>query len=141
MKIILGSFLFLILAGGASAQGASAFVKGDGAHCFADVSDVVHRHWNDVDDEQAGTQILRAGHFSTAGGDMWFQIQTTTEKNKKGEEVCHIYVDVVGGGSLAHDAQATEVLNGRSTIQVANMIGAEVEGMKKAREKKAKSAS
>lgn len=138
MRVILASTLFLALAGGASAQGASSFVKGDGAHCWADVSEVVHRHWNDVDDEQADTQILRAGHFSTAGGDMWFQIQTTTEKNKKGEEVCHIYVDVVGAGSLAHDAQATEVLNGRSTIQVANLIGAEVEGMKKGRDKKAK---
>jgi len=138
MKILLASTLILALAGVASAQGASAFVKGDNPYCFTDVSQVVHRLYHDVDDELAGQQMLRAGHVSTPAGDMWFQIQVTTEKNKKGEDVCHIYVDVAGGAELAHDAQQTEYLNGRSTIQVANTIAAQVDGLKKSRDKKAK---
>jgi hypothetical protein len=141
MKIILASCLFLVMAGVASAQGASVFVKGDNPYCWRDVSDVVHRLYHDVDDQLADQQTLRAGHVSTAAGDLFFQIQVTTQKNKKGEEGCRIYVDVGGGASLAHAAQQTEILNGRSTEQVANTIASQVEAMKKARDKKAKNAS
>jgi|SRR5208282_3966569 len=141
MKIMLASCLFLLTTGVASAQGSAEFVKGDNPYCFADVSQVVHRLYNDVDDEMAGQQILRMGHFSTPAGDLEFQIQVTTQKNKKGEDGCRIYVDVVGGADLAHVAQQTDILNGKTTQQVANAISAQVEAMKKARDKKAKNAS
>lgn len=140
MKAIFASGLFLILASVASAQGASVFVKGDNPYCWSDVKDVVHRRATDVS-EQDNLQILRAGHFSTAAGDLYREIQVTDEKNKKGEEGCRIYVDILGGASLVSRGQALDDARGNTNERIANLIAAEVEGMRKAREKKAKNPS
>jgi hypothetical protein len=138
MKIIIVSCLFLALAGVASAQGASVFVKGADPECWTDVKDYIHRSARDVDDELASQQIIRAGHFSTMAGDLFFQIQVANEKNKKGEEGCHIYVDIVGGASLVQPGQALDSLRSQRCQRLANTLAAQVESMKKARDKDTK---
>jgi hypothetical protein len=141
MKIILVSGLFLGLAGAASAQTADAFVKGDPAQCWLDVKDIVHRQSRTVSDDDQN-HILRAGHFSTAGGDLDLKVQVGADKDKKG---CRIYVGIEGEGVLARkqpsaiqNAQAANDSRGIRNIKAANYIASQVESARKAREKKEK---
>ena len=70
---------------------------------------------------------------------MFLTIQALTEKNKKGEEGCRIYVQVEGGGSLGVKGQVVNDLS--NNTRIANSIAAEVASMQKAREKKEKNAA
>ncbi|MGA8221673.1 MAG: hypothetical protein WB780_08465 [Candidatus Acidiferrales bacterium] len=144
MKIILVSGLLLGLAGAASAQTASAFVKGDSAQCWLDVKDIVHREARTVSDDDQN-HILRAGHYSTAGGDLDLSVQVGADKDKKGVEGCRIYVSIEGEGvlqrkraSAIQNAQAANDASGLNNIKIANHIASEVESARKAREKKEK---
>jgi hypothetical protein len=135
MKLFLAVGLLLLTAFPAAAQSANVFVKGDGAQCWLDVAQFVHTHGRDVT-ENDQLQILRAGHFSTAAGDLFLTIQVLSEKDKKGEEGCRIYVEVEGGGSLGVRGQVVNDLS--NNTRIANSIAAEVAAMQKAREKKEK---
>jgi hypothetical protein len=144
MKIILVSGLFLALGGAASAQTADVFVKGDPAQCWLDVKDIVHRRGREVTDDDQN-QILRAGHYSTTGGDLTLMVQVGADKNKKGEQGCRIYVSIGGEGVIAQkraspiqNAQGANDANGMNNTKLANSIASEVDGMRKAREKKEK---
>ena len=137
MKLLLGFGLLFITALPAGAQTADVFVKGNGAQCWLDVREIVHRRANDVTEDNQ-LQILRAGHFSTPAGDLFLTVQALTEKNKQGEEGCRIYVQVEGGGSLGVKGQVVNDLS--NNTRIANSIAAEVAGMQKALEKKEKKA-
>jgi hypothetical protein len=135
MRLFLAFGLLLVTAFPAAAQSADVFVKGAGAQCWQDVKDIVHRRANDVTENEQ-LQTLRAGHFSNMAGDVFLTIQALSEKNKKGEEGCHIYVQVEGGGSLGVRGQVVNDLS--NNTRIANSIAAEVAGMQKARDKKDK---
>jgi len=137
MKSFLAFGLLLLTALPASAQSADVFVKGNGPQCWLDVREIVHRRGRDVTEDNQ-LQTLRAGHFSTPSGDLFLTIQALTEKNKKGEEGCRIYVQVESGGSLYARGQAVNDLS--NNTRIANSIAAEVASMQKAREKKEKNA-
>jgi hypothetical protein len=138
MKSFLAFGLLLLTALPASAQSADVFVKGNGPQCWLDVREIVHRRAKDVTEDNQ-LQILRAGHFSTPAGDLFLTVQALTEKNKKGEEGCRIYVQVESGGSLYSRGQAVNDLS--NNTRIANSIAAEVASMQKAREKKDKKAA
>ncbi|MGA8220823.1 MAG: hypothetical protein WB780_04150 [Candidatus Acidiferrales bacterium] len=133
MKLFLALGALLLMALPASAQSAEFFVKGDGLHCYQDVAQVVHTHGRDVS-ESPDLHMIRVGHFSTPAGDMFLTVQALTEKNKKGEEGCRIYVEVEGGASLAPKSEVVNDLS--NNTRIANSIGAEVAAMQKARDKK-----
>jgi hypothetical protein len=135
MRLFLAFGLLLVTAFPAAAQSADVFVKGAGTQCWQDVRDIVHRRANDVTENEQ-LQTLRAGHFSNMAGDVFLTIQALSEKNKKGEEGCHIYVQVEGGGSLGVRGQVVNDLS--SNTRIANSIAAEVASMQKARDKKDK---
>ena len=135
MKLFLAFGLLLLTALPASAQSADVFVKGNGPQCWLDVREIVHRRGRDVTEDNQ-LQTLRAGHFSTAAGDLFLTVQALTEKNKKGEEGCRIYVQVEGGGSLGTKGQVVNDLS--NNTRIANSIAAEVASMQKARDKKEK---
>ena len=138
MKSFLAFGLLLLTALPASAQSADVFVKGNGPQCWPDVREIVHRRAKDVTEDNQ-LQTLRAGHFSTPAGDLFLTVQALTEKNKKGEEGCRIYVQVESGGSLYSRGQAVNDLS--NNTRIANSIAAEVASMQKAREKKDKKAA
>jgi len=138
MKSFLAFGLLLLTAFPASAQTAEVFVKGNGAQCWLDVREIVHRRGRDVTEDNQ-LQILRAGHFSTAAGDLFLTVQALTEKNKKGEEGCRIYVQVEGGGSLGVKGQVVNDLS--NNTRIANSIAAEVASRQKVLEKKEKNAA
>jgi hypothetical protein len=135
MKLFLAVGILLLTAFPAAAQSVDVFVKGNGAQCWLDVAQIVHRRANDVT-ENDQLQMLRAGHFSTPAGDLFLTIQVLSEKDKKGEEGCRIYVEVEGGGSLGVKGQVVNDLS--NNTRIANSIAAEVAAMQKAREKKEK---
>jgi len=135
MKILVGAILFLASVIPASAQSASAFVKGDGDNCWLDVREVVHRRAHDVT-ENNDLQTLRAGNFATMSGDVYRTIQALTEKDKKGVPGCRIYVSIEGGGSLG--AAGLAVNDFSDNQKLANYIAADISAMQKAREKKEK---
>jgi len=137
MKSFLAFGFLLLTALPASAQSADVFVKGNGPQCWLDVREIVHRRGRDVTEDNQ-LQTLRAGHFSTPSGDLFLTVQALTEKNKKGEEGCRIYVQVESGGSLYARGQAVNDLS--NNTRIANSIAAEVASMQKAREKKEKNA-
>jgi hypothetical protein len=134
MKLFLGAGLLLVAALPASAQTTSVFVKGNGPQCWLDVKQIVHKRGKEVvEDDQ--TQTLRVGRFSTAAVDVFLKVQVVTEKNKKGEEGCRIFVQSEAGGSLATKGQGpTDV----DDVRIANSIAAEASSMQKDREKKKK---
>lgn len=119
------------------AQSADVFVKGDSYQCWLDVREIVHRRGSLVTEDEKN-RVIHAGHFSSMGGDFTIAIQVIPDKNKKGEEGCRIYVPVEGGGSLTERELRANALRGSANFRVASIISAEVESMKKAREKKAK---
>jgi hypothetical protein len=135
MKSLLVIGFLMLTAIPASAQTGEVFVKGNGPQCWLDVREIVHRRAKDVTEDNQ-IQTLRAGHFSTAAGDLFLTVQALTEKNNKGEEGCRIYVQVEGGGSLGAKGQVVNDLS--NNTRIANSIGAEVAAMEKAREKKEK---
>jgi hypothetical protein len=135
MKSFLAFGVLLITAFPASAQTADVFVQGNAAQCWLDVREIVHRRASDVTEDNQ-LQILRAGHFSTAAGDLFLTIQALPEKNKKGEEGCRIYVQVEGGGSLGVKGQVVNDLS--NNTRIANLVAAEVASKQKALEKKEK---
>jgi hypothetical protein len=119
------------------AQTAEVFVKGDPNQCWLDVRDVVHRHGSRVTEDER-TRTIQSGHFSSMAGDLVLQTHVSADKNKKGEEGCRIYVSVSGGADLAPAGRSINDQRGSANFRVASQIAAEVEGMKKGREKKAK---
>jgi hypothetical protein len=142
MRVFLVVGILLASAFPAWAQTADVFVKEDASQCWLDVREIVHRDARDVTEDE-GQKLLRAGHFSTMGGDLFYAIRALPEKNKKGEEGCRIFVSIEGVGTLsgkrigsAASAQTSNDL--ASNSRLANKIAAEVESMKKAREKKEK---
>jgi hypothetical protein len=142
MRVFLAVSFLLASAFPAWGQTADAFVKVDSEHCWVDAREVVHRLARDVTEDE-GQKLLRAGHFSTMGGDSFYAIRALPEKNKKGEEGCRIYVAIEGAGTLSGkrigsgaSAQASNDL--ASNFRLANKIAAEVESMEKARVKKEK---
>jgi hypothetical protein len=144
MRVFLAVGFLLASAFPAWAQTADVFVKVDGEHCWVDTREVVHRLASDVTEDE-GQKLLRAGHFSTMGGDLFYAIRALPEKNKKGEEGCRIYVAIEGAGTLSgkrirSGASAQSINDLSSNSRLANKIAAEVESMKKAREKKEKKA-
>jgi hypothetical protein len=138
MRVFLGLSLLLVTAFPAWGQTADVFVKGNGAQCWLDVREIVHRRASKVTENEQ-LQTLRAGNYATMSGDLYLTIQALTEKNKKGEEGCRIYVSVEGGGSLYSKGQAANDLS--NNMRIANSIAAEVASMQKAREKKDKKAA
>jgi hypothetical protein len=142
MRVFLAASFLLASAFPAYAQTADSFVKMDSELCWADVREVVYRRGRDVT-EDAGQKLLRAGHFSTMGGDLFYAIRAVPEKNKKGEEGCRIYVAIEGGGTLSakrlgSGASAQSANDLSSNFCLAGQIAAEVESMEKARKKKEK---
>jgi hypothetical protein len=118
------------------AQTGDVFVKGDTDHCYDDVAQVVHRKGHDVV-EQKQLNTIRVGGYATMSGDIYFAVQALTEKNKKGEEGCHIYVNVeASGGSITTRGQVANDLSNNQRI--AASIAADVAAMQKDRDKKAK---
>jgi hypothetical protein len=138
MKLFLAVGILFLAALPASAQSASVFIKGDDAHCWQDVAEVVHTHAREVE-ENDDLHILRVGHFSRPAGDLFLTVQALTEKDKKGAEGCRIYVEVEGGASLGVKSQVVNDLS--DNTRVANIIGAEVAAMQKARDKQPKKAA
>ncbi len=137
MKVLLAVALLAVSTIPSLAQTADVFVKGDSYQCWVDVKDIVHRRGSRVTEDEK-RWIIQAGHFSTMGGDVVLAIQVVPDKNKKGEDGCRIYVGVQGGGELASAGQSLNARNGSNNFRIASLISAEVEGMKKAREKKAR---
>lgn len=142
MRVFLVVGILLASAFPAWAQTADVFVKGDAAQCWLDVREIVHRDARDVTEDE-GQKLLRAGHFSTMGGDLFYAIRALPEKNKKGEEGCRIFVSIEGVGTLSSkriksgtSAESTNEL--ASNSRLASRIASEVESMKKARDKKEK---
>jgi hypothetical protein len=137
IRIISAISLLAVSAVPSLAQTADVFVKGDSYQCWLDVKDIVHRRGSRVTEDEK-RWIIQAGHFSAMGGDVVLAIQVVPDKNKKGEDGCRIYVGVQGGGELASAGQSLNARSGSNNFRIASLISAEVEGMKKAREKKAK---
>lgn len=142
MRVFLAVGIFLASTFPTWAQTADVFVKEDASQCWLDVREIVHRDARDVTEDE-GQKLLRAGHFSTMGGDLFYAIRALPEKNKKGEEGCRIFVSIEGVGTLSGKriksgatAQAANDLSSNSVL--ATRIASEVESMKKAREKKEK---
>jgi len=133
MRMFLSAGLLLLTAIPASAQTADVFVKGAGGQCWQDVREIVHKRATVVT-ENNELKTLRAGHFSDMTGDTFLTIQALTEKNKQGEEGCHIYVTVAGGGEYAAPGRPVNDLSYNQRI--ANSIAAEVAARQKARESK-----
>jgi hypothetical protein len=135
MKYFLAFGLLLAAALPAAAQTGEVFVKGDGAQCWLDVRQIVHERYREVTEAEQ-LQTLRVGHFSNASGDLFLTVQALTEKNKKGEDGCRIYVQVEGGGSLGSKGQVVNDLT--NNTRIANSIAARVASMQKARDKQDK---
>jgi hypothetical protein len=145
MRVLIAASFLLLSAFPAWGQTADVFVKEDAGQCWVDLREVVHRLATDVSEEE-GQKLLRAGHFSTIGGDLYFAIRALPEKNKKGEEGCRVYVSIEGGGTLdskrlRSGASAQSSNDFANNTRVANKLGAELEAMKKAREQKEKKAA
>src|SRR6266478_3047680 len=136
MKTVLAVSLLMVSGVPSLAQTADVFVKGDSYQYWLDVKDIVPRRGSRVTEDDK-RWIIQAGHFSAMAGDVVLAIQVVPDKNKKGEDGCRIYVGVQGGGELASAGQSLNARNGSNNFRVASLISAEVEGMKKAREKKA----
>ena len=119
------------------AQSADVFVKGDSYQCWLDAREIAHRRSSLVTEDEKN-RVIHAGHFASMGGDFTIAIQVIPDKNKKGEEGCRVYVALEGGGSLSERELRANARNGSFNFRVASSISAELESMKKAREKKAK---
>jgi hypothetical protein len=132
--VLLAGFLSVLCLPG-FAQTADVFVKDDPSQCWPDVRDVVHRYGSQVTEEE-GRHIIHSGHFTTDAGDVVLSVQAIADKNKKGEEGCHIYVAVEGSLGLQSRGQAVNSM--RDNFRTAHFIAMHVEAAHKAREKKAK---
>jgi hypothetical protein len=145
MRVLIAASFLLVAAFPAWGQTADVFVKEDAAKCWVDLREIVHRDAKKVSEEE-GQKLLRAGHFSTMGGDLFFAIRALPEKNKKGEEGCRVYVSIEGGGTLdskrlRSGASAQSSNDFANNTRLANKLGAELESMRKAREQKEKKAA
>jgi len=130
------------------AQTADIFVKGDSHQCWLDVKDVAHRRSTLVTEDEKQRR-LQAEHFSSGYGDLVLgvQVQVIPDKNKKGEGGCRISVTVQWDESRMvptqqsnqrHPTARRMSINQSDNFTIASLIASEVEGMKKARDKKTK---
>jgi hypothetical protein len=137
LKLILAFSLFAISAAPSLAQTAEVFSKGDPTQCWTDVREIVHKNGKGTTEDDK-TWTIQVGHYSSMAGDVVLIVHVAPDKDKKGDEGCRIYVAVQGGGDLAAAGRSANDRSGSRNFRIASQISAEVESMKKGREKKEK---